>query len=368
MPSELMYQIALTQVPMIGDVTIRKLLDHFPTATAIFQARRHELERIEQVGSARAAAIKDFTDFREVEQELRFIEENNIQVIFYGDEKYPGRLRTCLDAPALLYFRGNASLNAGRMVSIVGTRQPSAYGIRICEQLVKELCSNGVTIVSGLAYGVDVLAHATAVAAKAPTIGVLAHGLDRMYPAAHSHVAASMEQCGGLLTEYPRHTPPDKQHFPRRNRIVAGLADATIVIESGMKGGSLITAAMAGAYNRDVFCFPGRAGEWYSAGCHELIRKNKAVLITCAADVMNAMGWERTSVSPVAGRQPSLFVELSPEERTIMQLFQQNKQLHLEDIYVLSRLSGSQIAVAVFNLEMQCLVRCLPGQIYEPVI
>ncbi|SHK87883.1 DNA processing protein [Chitinophaga jiangningensis] len=368
MPSELMYQIALTRVPMIGDVTIRKLLDYFPTASAIFQARHHELEKIEQVGSVKASAIKHFNDFEPIEKEMEFISANDIQVIFYRDESYPGRMRNCMDAPSLLYFKGNASLNASRMVSIVGTRQPSPYGIRVCEQLVKELCDNGVTVISGLAYGIDILAHNTAVAAKAPTIGVLAHGLDRIYPAAHSQVAESMQQCGGLLTEYPVNTLPDKQNFPKRNRIVAGLADATVVIESGIKGGSLITAALANGYNRDVYCIPGRVGEWYSAGCHALIRENKATLITCAADILSAMGWDQQAARPIANRQVPLFPELSPEEQAIMRLFEQRKRLHLEEIYILSRLSGSQVAVAVFNLEMQSLVKCLPGQVYEPVI
>ncbi|MBV7533371.1 DNA-processing protein DprA [Chitinophaga sp. sic0106] len=368
MPSELMYQIALTRVPMIGDITIRKLLDYFPTATDIFTARLHELEKIEQVGSVKARAIKHFKDFESIEKELAFITDNDIQVIFYRDENYPGRLRNCVDAPALLYFKGNASLNTARMVSIVGTRQPSPYGVKVCGQLVKELCDNGVTIVSGLAYGIDILSHSTAVAAKTPTIGVLAHGLDRIYPAVHQQVAESMQQCGGLLTDYPSNTLPDRQNFPKRNRIVAGLADATVVIESGIKGGSLITADLANGYNRDVFCVPGHVGEWYAAGCHELIRENKATLITGAADILTAMGWDKQAARPIVSRQAAMFVELSLEEQTIMQLFTQRKRLHLEEIYILSRLSGSQVAVAMFNLEMQCLVKCLPGQVYEPVI
>ncbi|RAJ73902.1 DNA processing protein [Chitinophaga dinghuensis] len=367
MPSELMYQIALTQVPMIGDVTIRKLLDHFQSATAIFQARQQELERIEQVGSVKATAIKHFRDYDKVMQELTFIEKYAIQVIFYGDERYPMRLQHCADAPSLLYYKGSSPLHTSRMVSIVGTRQPSPYGSKVCVQLVQELCKAGITIVSGLAYGIDILAHRTAVDLGCPTIGVLAHGLDRIYPPAHMEIAKEMMNCGGLLTDYPSKTLPDRQNFPRRNRIVAGLTDATVVIESGQKGGSLITAELAGGYNRDVFAVPGHVGDWHATGCHELIRQNKAVLVTEAADIIQAMRWEEKATSSKMAVQSSLFHTLDPAEQTIMQLFNNKSRLHLEEIYILSRLSGSQVATAVFNLEMQQLIKCLPGQQYEPV-
>ncbi|MBV8255706.1 MAG: DNA-protecting protein DprA [Chitinophaga sp.] len=367
MPSELLYQIALTQVPMIGDVTIRNLLDHFQSATAIFQARQRELERIEQVGSIKATAIKRFRDFDSAVQEMKFIEKYGVQVIFYGDDNYPIRLKHCADAPSLLYFKGNSPLHASRMVSIVGTRQPSPYGSKVCVQLVQELCKAGITIVSGLAYGIDILAHRTAVEKGCPTIGVLAHGLDRIYPPAHMEIAREMMHCGGLLTDYRSKTQPDKQNFPRRNRIVAGLTDATIVIESGLKGGSLITAELAGGYNRDVFCIPGHVDDWHASGCHELIRQHKAVLVTGAADILQAMRWEETAARTGRVVQSSLFHTLAPEEQTIMQLFNNKSRLHLEEIYILSRLSGSQVAAAVFNLEMQQLLKCLPGQQYEPV-
>ncbi|WP_143304980.1 DNA-processing protein DprA [Chitinophaga vietnamensis] len=363
MPPELKYQLALTLIPQIGDVTIKKLLEHYNSAAAIFHASQRELERIETVGTVRAAAIKRFRDFGSVEREMDFIERYKIRPLFYTDEDYPARLRQCYDSPPMLYYKGFASLNVPRIVNIVGTRQPSAYGRMLCEQLVTALVAADVTVVSGLAYGIDIVAHRTAVSLQAATIGVLAHGLDRIYPYAHRHTATQMLEHGGLLTDFPSNTAPDRQNFPKRNRIVAGLCDATIVVESGIRGGSLITADLANGYHRDVFCFPGRVHDWHAAGCHHLIKNNKAMLVTDAADILSAMGWaDKPKPAPTVQRE--LFVQLSEEERQIMTLFEQKPRLHLEELYVQSRLSGSQIATAVFNLEMQSLLKSLPGGMY----
>lgn len=368
MPQELMYQLALTRIPLIGDVIIKKLLEHFGSAGDIFHARRHELERIETVGTIRAAALQRFRDFSEVEQEILFLEKYRIQPLFCTDPAYPQRLLRCYDNPAMLYYKGAASLNPPRMINIVGTRHPTAYGRSVCETLVRELTDAGITIVSGLAYGIDIIAHKTALKTGIPTIGVLAHGLDRIYPPAHKQIAVEMLEQGGLLTDFPSQTPPDRQNFPKRNRIVAGICDATIVIESGLRGGSLITADLANGYHRDVFCIPGRLHDPQSAGCNYLIKQNKAALLSGAADLLAMMGWEGgANVATTAVRQPELFPELSGEEQLILSLFREKSQRHLEELYLQTRLSGSQVATAVFNLEMLSVLRSLPGQLYELV-
>lgn len=394
MPQELMYQLALTRIPLIGDVIIKKLLEHFGSAGDIFHARKHELERIETVGAIRAAALQRFRDFSEVEQEIRFLEKYRIQPLFCTDPAYPQRLLRCYDSPAMLYYKGAASLNPPRMINIVGTRHPTAYGRSVCETLVRELRDAGITIVSGLAYGIDIIAHKTALKEGVPTIGVLAHGLDRIYPPAHKQIAVEMLEQGGLLTDFPSQTPPDRQNFPKRNRIVAGICDATIVIESGMRGGSLITADLANGYHRDVFCIPGRLHDPQSAGCNYLIKQNKAALLSGATDLLAMMGWEEkvagreghdregeanmtlphqrngiggANIATTAARQPELFPELSGEEQLILSLFREKSQRHLEELYLQTQLSGSQVATAVFNLEMLSVLRSLPGQLYELV-
>ncbi|MFY0252325.1 DNA-processing protein DprA [Chitinophaga sp. 30R24] len=366
MSQELMYQMALTRIPLIGDVIIKKLLEHFNSAGNIFKARKHELEKIDAVGTIRAAALRNFRDFDVILEEIAFMEKYRIQALFCTDPAYPQRLLHCYDNPAMLYYKGEASLNPARIVNIVGTRHPSAYGKTVCENLVKELVAAGITIVSGLAYGIDIIAHKTALAAQSPTIAVLAHGLDRIYPSAHKQIAVQMLEQGGLLTDFMSQTLPDKQNFPKRNRIVAGICDATIVIESGIRGGSLITADLANGYNREVCCVPGRILDPQSAGCNDLIKQHKAVLINGAQDVLELMGWkESLQVLPAGGVQVALFPELSADEQEIMALFREKSMLHLEELYLRTRLSGSQIATAVFNLEMQSVLKSLPGQLYE---
>ena len=368
MPQELMYQIALTRIPLIGDVIIKKLLEYFGSAGNIFKAKRFELEKIETVGTVRAAALLNFRDFTAVEEEILFMEKYRIQPLFCTDPAYPQRLLHCCDNPAMLYYKGNASLNPARIVNIVGTRHPSAYGKTVCENLVRELAAANITIVSGLAYGIDIIAHKTALKVQAPTIGVLAHGLDRIYPTAHKQIAVQMLEQGGLLTDFMSRTLPDKQNFPKRNRIVAGICDATIVIESGIRGGSLITADLANGYNREVMCVPGRIHDPQSAGCHHLVKQHKAALLTGADDLLALMGWqEKKNVAAQPASPPALFLELTTEEQLIMSLFREKPQLHLEELYLQTRLSGSQVANAVFNLEMQSVLRSLPGQLYELV-
>lgn len=282
--NKLFYQIALTQIDNVGDILGRKLLSAVGDAERIFRSSRKELMTIENIASKTIDDILNPEVLRRAEKELEFVTRNNIQTYFISDEEYPQRLRDCSDAPLLLYYRGNAEFNVNRVISIVGTRNSTPYGRQLCDSFIEEisqLCPDTL-IISGLAYGIDIHAHKAAVKHKAPTIGVLAHGLDRIYPDAHRYVAAQMEEHGGLLTEFVSGTEPERYNFVRRNRIVAGMSDATIVIESADKGGSLITADLASSYCRQVFAAPGRVGDVQSIGCNKLIANHKADLLLSA--------------------------------------------------------------------------------------
>ena len=364
MQNKLLYQIALTLVPNIGDVRAKALINHFGDAEAVFNASKKALQSIEGLGSKAIESILQFKDFSRAEEEIEFIRKYKITPLFLTDKNYPKRLLNCYDSPSLLYFKGNADLNCSRIVAIVGTRNNNEYGKRICEKLVEELAAEDVLVVSGLAFGIDSIAHKTAVKNNMKTIGVLAHGLDRVYPAQNASLAKQMVSCGGLLTEFKSNTNPDKQNFPGRNRIVAGISDVVVVIESGIKGGSLITAELANGYNKDVFAFPGRADDTKSEGCNYLIKNNKAGLITSANDLLENMGWKKLQkTSPKKQRQ--LFIELTPDEKIVIDILQAQEQVHIDELYFKSKLSSSAIAQALVMLEMQGVVSSLPGKVYK---
>jgi len=365
MPNDLLYQISLTLVPHIGPVQARLLVEHFGDAAAIFKAKKHALEKIEGIGEVRAAAIRHFNGWPEAEKEIAFIERYKIKPLFFTDKDYPERLRHCYDPPTLLYYRGSAPLNARKMIAIVGTRYKTDYGKQLAETLVRELAAYNTTVVSGLALGIDAVAHKTALKTNLPTIGVLAHGLDKIYPAEHKTLAKEiLQQDGGLLTEFRSKTAPDKHHFPARNRIVAGMCDATVVVETDIKGGSMITANLAHGYNRDVFAFPGKTTDAKSAGCNHLIRSNKAGLLTSAQDLANNLGWE-TQPLPAKKTQRELFTTLSDEEQTIVRLLHEKDALQIDELNTRSGLSASQVAAALLNLEMQQVLSALPGKRYR---
>lgn len=364
MQKELLYQIALTLIPNIGDVNAKALVNHFGSAEAIFNAPKKVLDEIEGIGSVRATSIRNFKDFCRAEEEIAFIKKYKITPLFITDKNYPQRLLNCYDSPPMLYYKGNADLNAGKMIAVVGTRNHDDYGKKICEKLVEELANEDVIIVSGLAFGVDSIAHKASLKNNIPTIGVLAHGLDRVYPSQNAAMAKQMISHGGLLTEFKSNTIPDKQNFPGRNRIVAGMTDATIVIESGIKGGSLITAELANGYNKDVFAFPGRVDDSKSEGCNYLIKNNKAALITCANDLLENMSWKKDKkISPK--KQRELFIEFTSEEKIIVDILQTQEQMQIDELYFKSKLSSSEVAKALLMLEMQGIVSSLPGKIYK---
>ncbi|MEO7444406.1 MAG: DNA-processing protein DprA [Ferruginibacter sp.] len=364
MTNDLLYQIALTCVPNIGDVRAKALLQHFETAEAIFRASKKELSAVPNIGLAGASSIKTFSEFDLCENEIAFIEKYHITPLFINDPGYPRRLLNCYDNPILLYYRGTADLNQQKVVAVVGTRTHSDYGKKICEDLVAGLKDQQALIVSGLAFGIDTIAHKAALKNDLETIAVLAHGLDVVYPAQNTALAKQAASNGGLLTEFPSGRQPDKQNFPRRNRIVAGMCDALVVIESGRKGGSLITAELANGYNKDVFALPGRAIDAKSEGCNYLIRQNKAQLISCARDLIESMNWENKKTGP-AQAQRRLFLDLSPDELLLTDILAPVAAMNIDDLYERSQLSSSKVAGALLSLEMQGIVGVMPGKMYK---
>ena len=364
MNNDLLYQIALTLVPNIGDVHAKALINIYGNAEFIFKAKRKELESIEGIGTVRAKSIKEFENFSSPEEEIKFIEKYKITPLFINDEAYPKRLLNCYDSPVLLYYRGNADLNTSKIIAIVGTRNNSDYGKNICEKMIEELNDQNILVVSGLAFGIDTIAHKSALKNNLQTIGVLAHGLDRIYPDQNKPLAKQMAEQGGLLTEFISNTNPDKQNFPKRNRIVAGISDCCVVIETSKKGGSLITAELGNSYNKDVFAIPGRVNDSKSEGCNYLIKNNKAALLTCADDLLENMGWkEQKKNSPKKQRQ--LFIELTADEKIIVDILQQRESIQIDELYFKSGLSSSAVASALLTLEMQSVVISLPGKIYK---
>ena len=363
MPNDLLYQVALTLVPNIGSIQAKTLIDYFGDAEAVFKASPGKLSKVEQIGDVRAASIKSFNDFERAEEEIKFIEKYKIQPIFIKDKTYPQRLRKCFDAPLLLYYRGNADLNHSKIISIIGTRTNTDYGKQITEKLIDDLKGENVVVVSGLAFGVDAIAHKAAIQNSLPTIGVLAHGLDNIYPSQHKSLAKEMLQNGGLLTEFLQFTKPDRHNFPKRNRIVAGMADATIVVETAIKGGSMITAELAHNYGKDVFAFPGRNIDSKSAGCNYLIKNKHAELLTDAQQLIEKLGWQDKKGSRKVQKQ--LIVEYSADEKVIIDLLTGKENIHIDELFLKSNLSSSAIAAAMLNLELQNIIISLPGKLYR---
>ncbi|MCF3111380.1 DNA-processing protein DprA [Niabella sp. CC-SYL272] len=363
MEHPLMYRIALTLVPNIGPVIARMLLQHL-SPEAIFTERRSVLESIEGLGKLRADSILKFNGFSQAERELVFIEKHGVRPLFLTDADYPQRLLNCYDAPVLLYYKGNADLNQSKIVAVVGSRLHTEYGRQVCEQLIHDLQDSGVLVVSGLAYGIDSLVHRSSLKAGLQTVGVLAHGLDKIYPADHLAMAREMTGQGGLLTEFVTGTKPDRHHFPSRNRIVAGMSDTTVVVETEIKGGSMITADLANGYYKDVFAFPGKISDKKSSGCNHLIKTNRAQLLTDGKQLLETMGWAPVKKT-VKKQTRELFIELSAEEQAIVTLLQERQQADIDELHLRSGLSSSRVAVAVLNLEMQQVIQALPGKMYQ---
>lgn len=364
MTHQLIYQIAVTLIPGIGDISGKRFVTYCGDAEAIFKESRKSLEKINGMREVTIDALCHPKDIlKRAEQEVEFIEKNDIKPLFYQKPEYPRRLLQCDDSPMMLYYKGNANLNEQRVVAIVGTRNITDYGKECCTQLVNDLVDEQVLVVSGLAYGVDTVAHRSSVKAGIPTVGVLGNGLQQVYPAANKKLAVEMQANGGLLTECMSGTQPDRENFPRRNRIIAGMADAVIVIESALKGGSLITADLANSYSRDVFAFPGRVQDLYSQGCNYLIRTNRAHLMENIANLRYIMRWEREKTREE--RQTTIFREFSEDEKRIMDCFGDKSMVSLDDLIIGTGLPTTKLASLLLNLEFDGIVMALPGKRYQ---
>lgn len=365
---EILYTLALTQVKGIGPVWQRNLLNAAGGSAANLFLHRSELPGL---ASGIPQRIIDMLNspqaIESAKKEYEFILKNRIACLPINNESYPTRLRECEDAPLLLFYKGNADLNVRHIINIVGTRDATEYGKQLCANFLKELqelCPDAL-VVSGLAYGIDVHAHRAALSNGFSTIGVLAHGLDRIYPSVHRRIAVEMLNQGGLLTEYLSGTDPERYNFVGRNRIVAGMCDATIVVESAVKGGSLITAELAGDYNRECFAFPGRSTDELSKGCNQLIRNNQATLIESAEDFISSMGWGVKDKTQKPHVQLQMFPDLSEEEQLIVNLLKKEKSLQVNALVVNSNLSIQKIQALLFELEMKGVVRALAGGVFQ---
>ncbi len=364
---KLRYQIGITLIKGIGPVLAKNLIAYLGSPEAVFKETKSNLGKIPAIGPVLSKQIVDQQVLVRADKEIDFIVKNNIQHYFYADKNYPYRLKECADAPIMLYFKGNGDLNSGRILGVVGTRNATEYGKELCNSILSELSllSPQITIVSGLAYGIDISAHKAALASGLPTIAALGHGLDRIYPATHRSTAVKMLDKGGLVTEYLTETNPDRQNFLQRNRIIAGLCDAVLVVESAEKGGSLVTADLAQSYNRDVFSCPGRIGDTHSAGCNWLIKTNKAALVESGSDIMTAMNWEVAGKLKESPIQSALFVELSDEEQAIIAILRQNDGLQLNQLSVALNTPISKTSALLLEMEFKGLVKCLPGNLYK---
>jgi len=331
----------------------------------VFKEKEKNLMKIPGVGEVNAQRIVSQNVLDRARLEVDFILKNNIQTYFYLDDNYPARLKNCSDAPIILYFKGNANLNERRIISVVGTRNATNYGKEICEELIRSFSERSypILVVSGLAYGIDVHAHKACLKYNVPTVGVFAHGLDTVYPALHSAIASKMLENGGLITDFISETKIDRQNFLRRNRIIAGLADATIIVESAEKGGALVTADIANSYNRDVFAFPGRSTDPFSRGCNKIIKLNEAVLVENAADIEKAMNWD-VKTQPNRVFQTSLFLELNPEEQQLIDLLKEGDRF-VDEITMETQMPMSRVSALLLGLEFKGLVVSLPGKIYR---
>ncbi len=365
MSQQLLRQIALTMLTDVGDITAKKLIAYCGGVEAVFSESVNSLRKIPNISSNVIQSITKQKVFSDAEKEIKFIEKNKITPLFYLDSNYPQRLKACSDGPILLYYKGNANLNAKRTLAIVGTRQASEYGQEICSDIISDFKSTDTLIISGLAYGIDACSHKTAVKYNIPTVGVLGHGLDRIYPSQHKELSAKMIENGGVLTEFRSGVIPDRQNFPMRNRIVAGMTDATLVVESKARGGSLITAYLAFNYNRDVFAIPGRPRDKNAIGCNNLIKNNVAQLVLSSNDIKKALNWNDDET--ITSVQKQLFVDLDENESKVIDVMSFNEDIQIDKISIDCGLSMSKTAVVLLNLEFKGLVKTLPGKQYRKI-
>ena len=364
MSDEKRFQIAVSLIPGVGDVIGKKLIAYCGSAKAVFDEGVKALNKIPGIGSKLSKIIKESNTLYRADQELEFMEKQGVKMVFYADKDYPFRLKQCDDGPLILYYKGENNFNSDKIISIVGTRTASAEGKLFCDKIVRQLAKFNTIIVSGLAYGIDICAHKAALKNGLPTWAFLAHGHDRIYPQTHEKVANEILGKGALVSDYISKTEPERQNFPSRNRIIAGLSDATIVIESAKKGGSLITANIASSYNREVFAMPGKPKDEKSDGCNALIKTQRAILLEGVDDIIRELNWDIPNKQKDVYQQ--LLIELSDEEKQIMNLFPE-RGLHIDSIVSLIDWSSSKVAQMLLQLEFKGVIIVLPGKVYKRV-
>lgn len=368
---EIISAIALTRISFFSLAELLELFRRVGSAQEIVAHSQHIRDLLPDASDRLTQAFTDIGEaLRYAESELRTAESMGVRPLVMGDDDYPSRLLECADAPLVLYYQGSASLNQKRVVSIVGTRRCTPYGQDLVRRFMSELRSlcPQVLVVSGLAYGIDICAHREALAQGYDTVGVVAHGLDDLYPPSHRPTADQMLKQGGLLTEFPTCTRPDRLNFVRRNRIVAGLSDATLLVESAIRGGGLITTRIANDYGRDVFAFPGAVGAPYSEGCNDLIRRQGAGLITSAKHFVEAMGWQndaQLSEAQAQGIERQLFPELTADEQRVVAVLQRKNDLQINILSVKSGIAAGPLTALLFSLEMKGVVRTMAGGTYH---
>ena len=365
---ELLYQIALTMVPAIGPVTARKLIEKIGSARGIFKEKSEILQKIHGIGPRMAQSFNTSDLLMQAEKELEFLRKHRISALYYKDPGYPERLKECADGPILLYARGDEGLNPSRSISVVGTRQASTYGKELCRAIVLGLCAHleDLVIVSGLAFGIDVIAHRAALEGGILTVAVLGHGLSTIYPHAHRETARRISQQGALVTDFHSGMGPERNNFLRRNRIIAGMADATLVVESAAAGGSLITANMANSYDRDVLAVPGRTIDQRSRGCNNLIRNQVAALVESAEDVLHHLNWK--SDTPQEARTLSPNNIFTREEMKLLELIQQFHPVGPGDLSIHSGLPIHVVLSLLTEMELKQWIAVEPGNLYQPRI
>jgi DNA processing protein len=361
---DLLFQIAITCIPGVGDVIAKNLISYCGSPEQVFLQKKSKLLRIPGIGEKLANSILSFNNFSKAETEIEFIEKHQIQPLFYLDKAYPYRLKNYLESPVMLYYLGNADLNASKIVGIVGTRKASDYGKAFVDELCAGLADTGCIILSGLAYGIDIQAHRAAIKNKLPTVGVMAHGLDRIYPGQHKATAKKMLEYGGLLTEFTSGSNPDRENFPKRNRIVAGLCDVLVVAETATSGGAMITAEIANYYNKEVMALTGRVNEIYSQGCNLLIKKNKAAIITGVNDLIELMNWDLPISKP---QQQQLHLGLNEEEQKIINYIRQKQKTGIDDISFELEMDPGMLSFILLDMEFRGILRQLPGKFFELV-
>lgn len=361
-----MYKVAITLMEGVGPVTARKLIAYSGGAASIFSSKKSSLLKIPGIGESTVHNILDPNLLPKAEKELRFMEKNGIQSFYFLDENYPRRLRDIEDSPILIFGQGAMNLDSDRILSVVGTRKATEYGKSMTQKIISELSAFNPLILSGLAYGIDIAAHKAALDNGLQTVGVVGHGLDTVYPSLHKPIAEKMKNCGGLISAFTSNSVLDPGNFPDRNKIVASMTDAVLVVEAGISGGALITANMALGYKKDVMALPGRTVDEYSAGCNGLIKRTKAHMVESAADICNVLGWELEKNSKKV-IQKQLFVDMTENEQRLFDIMQAEGQTKIDILAHKSGFNLSQTSATLFNMELKGLVKCLPGTMYALV-